>query len=276
VKIMDNVKETATGSGLPGPMTGASYTVLSSGAHSLALKTDGTLWAWGSNTTGQLGDGTRGDRLSPVRITADVREISAGGNASAAVKTDGALYTWGYNNYGQIGDGSRIDRLSPAKVLTGVKTTDSGLGAPPDKTAATAKPTAAKVLVNGNEVRFDAYHINGCNYFKLRDLAYALRGTSKRFAVEFYPAQRTVALFSGGEYAAVGGELTPGDGKAREVSPSTHLIYLNGAQITPLGYNIRGSNYFKLRDVARLFDFGVGWDGARDIITIDTGAGYTE
>ncbi|MDR3278134.1 MAG: hypothetical protein LBT12_05115 [Oscillospiraceae bacterium] len=277
VKIMEEVKETATGSGMPLLAGEENLLVnLSAGAHSLALKTDGTLWAWGANTYGQLGDASRGERLKPVQITTGVREISAGGDASAAVKTDGTLYLWGFNNYGQIGDGTRLDRLTPTKVLTGVKTTDSGLGAPPDKTAAAATPASASVLVNGSAVTFDAYYINGNNYFKLRDLAYALRNTSKRFAVDFYPAQSIVALTSGGQYAAVGGELSPGDGKAREVSPSSHLVYLNGAQISPLGYNIGGNNYFKLRDVARLFDFGVGWDGAREIITIDTGAGYTE
>ncbi len=63
--------------------------------HSLALKTDGSLWAWGLNDQGQLGDGTNEWRLSPVQVLTGVAAVAAGSTHSLAFKTDGSLWTWG-------------------------------------------------------------------------------------------------------------------------------------------------------------------------------------
>jgi alpha-tubulin suppressor-like RCC1 family protein len=73
--------------------------------HFLALKADGTVWAWGSNARGQLGDGTTTDRDAPVQVPnlTDVVEIAAGEDFSVALKTDGTVWTWGDNFYGQLG-----------------------------------------------------------------------------------------------------------------------------------------------------------------------------
>jgi len=82
--------------------------------HSLAIKKDGSLWAWGYNREGQLGDGTAGNyhhKSTPVRVGAanDWKAISAGGEHSLAIKTDGSLWAWGWNSYGQLGDGTGGD-----------------------------------------------------------------------------------------------------------------------------------------------------------------------
>lgn len=71
-----------------------------------AIKTDGTLWAWGLNTSGTLGNGTQTNLLVPTQITTENNwlSLSSRNNATAALKTDGSLYTWGYNLYYQIGD----------------------------------------------------------------------------------------------------------------------------------------------------------------------------
>lgn len=79
--------------------------------HTLALKNDHTLWTWGYNSMGQLGDGTNGtgaDKNVPVQIgsATDWQYISAGDQFSTAIKTNGTLWTWGYNFYGQLGDGT--------------------------------------------------------------------------------------------------------------------------------------------------------------------------
>lgn len=87
--------------------------------HSLALKSDGTVWAWGSNSNGQLGNGTTaGSQPSPVQVTglANVRAIAAGVNFSLALKGDGTVWAWGYNGSGQLGDSSTTERLTPVQA----------------------------------------------------------------------------------------------------------------------------------------------------------------
>ena len=76
--------------------------------HALAVKYNGTLWAWGRDNYGQLGDSTKVSRLSPMKVdnSSDWKDISAGYQHSLATKADGTLWSWGYNYYGQLGNGS--------------------------------------------------------------------------------------------------------------------------------------------------------------------------
>ena len=86
--------------------------------HCVAIKTDGTLWTWGSNSLGQLGAGTTADnRSSPGTASGggtSWKDCAAGGNHSVAVKADGTLWTWGGNAAGQLGNGATTaSRSSP-------------------------------------------------------------------------------------------------------------------------------------------------------------------
>jgi alpha-tubulin suppressor-like RCC1 family protein len=97
------------------------WTQVSAGiGHTLALKSDYTLWAWGDNTYGQLGNGTHVNRSFPVQISSDVgwTSVCAGAEFSLALRQDGTLWAWGRNNYGQLGDGTNIDRNTPVQVGT--------------------------------------------------------------------------------------------------------------------------------------------------------------
>lgn len=85
--------------------------------HTAAVRADGSLWTWGRNFYGQLGNGTREDSFAPVRVLEDVSSVSLGWSSSAAVKRDGSLWTWGRNFYGQLGNGTREDSAVPARVL---------------------------------------------------------------------------------------------------------------------------------------------------------------
>lgn len=84
----------------------------------LALRKDGSVWAWGSNINGELGDGTATDRATPVRVINlnEVKSISAGGNHSIALRNDGTVYLWGLNDKGQLGDGTDFQTCTPKKV----------------------------------------------------------------------------------------------------------------------------------------------------------------
>ncbi|UCB47451.1 MAG: RCC1 repeat-containing protein [Spirochaetota bacterium] len=85
--------------------------------HTVSLMEDGTIWTWGRNDSGELGDGSTTTRYTPITITSAVG-ISAGTRHTAALLDDGTLRTWGYNEYGQLGDGTTNDSLIPVTVTT--------------------------------------------------------------------------------------------------------------------------------------------------------------
>jgi alpha-tubulin suppressor-like RCC1 family protein len=99
-------------------------------AHTVALRADGTVWAWGRNDVGQLGDGTTTQRSTPVRVPAltSVTALAAGGAHSVALRQDGTIWAWGYNDAGQLGDGTTTNRSMPVQVhgLTGVTALAAG------------------------------------------------------------------------------------------------------------------------------------------------------
>ena len=87
----------------------------------IASKTDGTLWAWGNNSAGVLGQNTDvGRHSSPVQITGTTWDEFCGVelNSAGALKTDGTIWSWGYNNNGQLGQNDRTSRSSPIQVGT--------------------------------------------------------------------------------------------------------------------------------------------------------------
>jgi len=88
--------------------------------HTVATKSDGTLWAWGNNEYGQLGDGTFEDKANPVRIGTETNwiQVAAGQDHSLGIKSDGTLWAWGRNSSGQLGDGTWEDKATPVQVDT--------------------------------------------------------------------------------------------------------------------------------------------------------------
>jgi alpha-tubulin suppressor-like RCC1 family protein len=90
-----------------------------SGQNSASVKTDGTLWTWGSNNAGQLGTNDTAYRSSPVQVggLADWAQVSAGTDFTTAIKTTGTIWSWGSNSGGKLGTGSAISgRSSPAQI----------------------------------------------------------------------------------------------------------------------------------------------------------------
>jgi len=85
VKIMDDVIQVSAGD-----------------THTMAIKSDGSLWAWGLNISGQLGDGTLENKILPIKIMEDVVQVSAGNGYTIAIKNDGSLWAWGWRSFGNI------------------------------------------------------------------------------------------------------------------------------------------------------------------------------
>ena len=139
-----------------------------------------------------------------------------------------------------------------------------------------AKYTDSKVMVDGRQVQFEAYNIADNNYFKLRDIAYVLSGTLKQFEVEWDAVNERVNMISFAPYTAVGGELAAGDGLAKTATNGTSNISKDGKPVALKAYMINGNNYFKLRDLGKLFDFDVSWDGENNCVLIDSESYYTE
>jgi alpha-tubulin suppressor-like RCC1 family protein len=85
-----------------------------------AVQTDGmpsgTLWAWGNNQSGQLGDGTATNRANPVSVAQDVLVCSGGGEHALALKPDGTVLAWGRNSSNQLGDGTFTTRYRPTAI----------------------------------------------------------------------------------------------------------------------------------------------------------------
>jgi len=87
--------------------------------HALALKEDGSLWAWGENIYGVLGDGTNININTPKKIDSDYIDIYTGAFTSFGIKSDGSLWAWGSNEFGSFGDGTTQSSLIPKKVGDG-------------------------------------------------------------------------------------------------------------------------------------------------------------
>ena len=123
------VSQSATPLQVPG-LSG--IVAVSAGSYrTFALKSDGTLWAWGNNACGSLGDGSQDNRDTPVQVVGltNVIAVSGGWNHTIALKNDGTVWSWGCNNYGQLGVSTAIPESGePIQVpgLTDVFTISAG------------------------------------------------------------------------------------------------------------------------------------------------------
>ena len=132
----------------------------------------------------------------------------------------------------------------------------------------TAYVSKHKVELNGAKANLAAYTINGSNYFKLRDLAAALKGLDSEFAVTWNAAQQRIDLTSRTAYTPVGGEQAALPAGNKAASLTSAAVYLDGNPLSLTAYFIGGNNYFKLRDLAFALGFSVDWDNATSTVTI--------
>jgi len=105
--------------GVPGLSAGI-VSIKAGHSHTCALTSTGVVGCWGNNRFGQLGDGTRENRITPVRVAElfePVESLSVWGGTTCAVTAQGGAYCWGNNSSGQIGDGTTISALVPTPVI---------------------------------------------------------------------------------------------------------------------------------------------------------------
>lgn len=160
------------------------------------------------------------------------------------------------------------------ELLTGG--TSTGITQPEEKLEVKAVTVDAtkiytEVQVDAETVAFDAYMINNSNYFKLRDFAYAVNQSDKQFAVDWDEVNKAITLTSNTDYEPIGRELaiTEGNGTIK-VDQNTSTLYVDGQKVTLESYVIEGNTYFKLRDMAELFDIRIGYEPTTQQVSIHT------
>ncbi|MCR4907180.1 MAG: copper amine oxidase N-terminal domain-containing protein [Clostridiales bacterium] len=121
-------------------------------------------------------------------------------------------------------------------------------------------PTSQRLTVNGAEKTAEIYNINDKNYFKLRDIAALLNGTSSQFSVDYDAATQTIAVTTGAPYTPNGSELVIGEDKSATCVLSRQSLKINGEAVALTAYNLGGNNFFGLRDLGAALGFNVDYD----------------
>lgn len=256
------------------------------------VTTDGALWGYGD-----LLPGCENNPIDKAKKSSlsNVESIygSIYSRRGVAITSSGALYAWGDTGMISGGDPSTnfydvynhsqysvnltdfLQIAGPTQTTNGTST-EKPTTKPTAAATATASPSSAKVQINGKQITFDAYSINDNNYFKLRDIAKVLSGTEKQFEVSWNQAAKRIDLTPNKAYTVVGGELVTGKASKQTAKLSSDTVYMNGSAANLTAYTIHDNNYFKLRDLGKLLDFGVDWDNNTRTISIDTNTSYTE
>lgn len=133
-----------------------------------------------------------------------------------------------------------------------------------------AVKSEARVLVNGEETSVEGFTVNDTNYFKIRDIAMILKDTANSFNVAWRSEDNAINIIPYSEYEPNGTELIPDTNESIEVVENDMPIYVNNKSTAITCYNINGSAYFKIRDIADAAGFEIQWDGGSQTINLVT------
>jgi len=222
-KVMDNVAAVSVGG----------HTIVTMEYHTMALRTDGNLWAWGTNAYGQLGDGTTEARSEPVKIMDNIMFPSS-------VKL--------------------VESLPEPQPFPQFISPLVGLP---------VYPIATTILVNGEEFQINKYDVLRVYFIKLRDIAYVLNGTSAQFSIGWNSENNSISINANQAYEPTGDELSLNTEAVIPVRTSS-IFTIDGTEVYLLAYNINGHNFINLPDLEMLMGFDLDWDFYRDIFIINT------
>ena len=133
-----------------------------------------------------------------------------------------------------------------------------------------ANPSNATVFVDGVEVSLVAYNIDGHNFFRLRDIAFVLNGSSSQFNLYWSAEHQAILIIRGIPYQVVGNELVVEETLPTLATPTRAAVFLDAVEVNPRAYTIAGTNYFMLAELAEMLGFSAGWDGDTRAIWIST------
>ena len=240
-------------------------------AHGAAVKSDGTLWTWGSNLLGELGNGTEENSLVPVQVLEDVAAVQTGIdgylNQTAAVRTDGSLWTWG-------ADGELWGEWTLSSTVP-VEQTDLRIQLPMSTAEAKARLawySEQPVTVNGGAETLSSCVLldeNGyeTNYIGLGQL-YALM--VDRTAMTIEAGESLNVTTDAPELSMTGDRFDPALGASRAYRPAAVTAYVDGQPHTLSAIVLTDDNgteytYYKLRDLGLALGFDVGWSAGTGV-----------
>lgn len=188
-----------------------------------------------------------GDKLTATRILKS--DVSPYANLTYVDKVSSNLLVDGYPNRSKI-----FEFVSSYDMVNEIS----------------AVRSSANIEVDGRTVLVDGYSVNNSNYFKVRDIAMLVRNTNCKFNVEWNSQIEAIDIFTNSDYVVIGGELSGEIEQDMNVVENSTPIYVDGIQRAITAYNINGSSYFKIRDLADAIGFEVLWDGDTQTISIET------
>lgn len=185
-----------------------------------------------------------------------------------------------YTNYFYL-DGQLVLEwtMSKSGYVTSYQYHDATFHTATEEGQITVSPATSKIYLNGEEVSLGAYLIDGTNYIRLRDIAHLSNSTPAQFDIAWHQETSQIELLPGQSYTPTGvelAELSPATAiRSRSVIARTYPpLFANdsytSAELMPVAYNINGSNFYRLRDIAHIADFTVRWDEATKSVHIES------